>query len=49
MKNNDNFELNTNKNVDDAQAVNKSELLPIYEAMNFSGDIQPLEYTPIPD
>lgn len=49
MKNNDKFELNTNKNVDDAQAVNKSELLPIYEAMNFSDDIQPVEYTPVPD
>lgn len=28
---------------DNAQAVQQSELLPIYDAMSFSGDIQPLE------
>lgn len=42
MKNNDEFNSLTDKN-DDAQAVKESELLPIYDSMHFSGDIQPLE------
>lgn len=33
----------SNDEYDDAQAVQQSELLPIYEAMSFSGDIQPLD------
>lgn len=33
---------------DDAQAVQQSELLPIYDVMSFSGDIQPLEDIPQP-
>ncbi len=44
MKDKDDFSLNQNGEYDDgARAVNKSELLPIFEAMNISGDIQPLE------
>ncbi len=36
-------------NEDESQAVQKSELLPIYENMGFAGDIQPLEDVEIPD
>ncbi len=44
MKNNDEFIVDDNSEYDDdARAVNESELLPIYEAMHFSGDIQPVE------
>lgn len=43
MKHNDEFKIYTNEYDDDARAVKESELLPIYEAMNFSGDLQPLE------
>ena len=49
MKNSNDFDLNTNKNDNDAQAVKKSELLPIFEGMKFSGDIQPLEAISISD
>lgn len=49
MKNSDSFDLNTTKFDDDAQAVKKSELLPIFEGMKFSGDIQPLEAISVPD
>ena len=43
MKHNDEFKIYTNEYDDDARAVKESELLPIYEAMKFSGDLQPLE------
>lgn len=43
MKNDDEFALKNEEYDDDARAVKESELLPIFEAMNFSGDIQPLE------
>lgn len=44
MKENDEFRTEDNNEYnDDARAVNESELLPIYEAMYFSGDIQPVE------
>ena len=44
MKDNDELRNeNINQIDDDARAVNESELLPIYEAMSFSGDIQPVE------
>lgn len=44
MNKNDEFITeNDNEYDDDARAVNESELLPIYEAMHFSGDIQPVE------
>ena len=44
MKNNDGFEnIYSNSFNDDARAVSESELLPIYEGMEFSGDIQPVE------
>lgn len=49
MKNNDDLQFETTKNNDDAQAMDKSELLPIFEGMKFSGDIQPLEYVSVPD
>ena len=49
MKNNDEFRIYTNEYDDDARAVNESELLPIYEAMYFSGDIQPVEDVSVPD
>lgn len=39
----DSGEFKGNNEYDDAQAVQQSELLPIYDAMSFSGDIQPLE------
>lgn len=50
MKNNDGFSniLNNNHN-DDARAVSESELLPIYNGMRFSGDIQPVEDIKISD
>lgn len=43
MKENDEFALKNEESEDDARAVKESELLPIFEAMDFSGDIQPLE------
>lgn len=43
MRKNDEFTLKNEEYDDNARAVNESELLPIYEAMNFSGDIQPLD------
>lgn len=51
MNKDDEFKLNNNEYDDDARAVKESELLPIYEVMNFSGDIQPLEdfKTPEPE
>ncbi len=49
MKNNNDLQFETTKNNDDAQAMDKSELLPIFEGMKISGDIQPLEYISIPD
>lgn len=48
MKESDDFKL-SNEEHDDAQAVSKSELLPIYDAMYFSGDIQPLEDIEAPE
>lgn len=42
MKESDEIRLSKNECNDDAQAVQRSELLPIYEGMSFSGDIQPL-------
>lgn len=50
MKENDEFRVENNNEYDeDARAVNESELLPIYEAMYFSGDIQPIEDVEIPE
>lgn len=49
MKNNDEFRIYTNEYDDDARAVKESELLPIYETMAFSGDIQPLEDISVPE
>ncbi len=49
MKDNDEIRNINSSKSDDAQAVNESELLPIYNAMCFSGDIQPLEEIKIPD
>lgn len=49
MKNDDELALKKEKNDNDARAVSESELLPIFEAMNFSGDIQPLEDFEIPE
>ena len=43
MKESDNIRLSNDEYENDAQAVQQSELLPIYEAMEFSGDIQPLD------
>ncbi|MCQ2484448.1 MAG: hypothetical protein MJ168_03830 [Clostridia bacterium] len=43
MKKDDEFALKNEEYDDDARAVKESELLPIFEAMDFSGDIQPLE------
>ena len=43
MKESDVFRPLNEEYDDDAQAVSRSELLPIYEAMSFSGDIQPLD------
>lgn len=50
MKENDEIKSEKlNQFDDDARAVNESELLPIYEAMYFSGDIQPVESIVISD
>lgn len=49
MKENEKFRTIGNEYDDDAQAVPRSELLPIYEVMEFSGDIQPLEDICQPD
>lgn len=50
MKENDEFRTEKDNEIDDdARAVNESELLPIYEAMHFSGDIQPVEDVIIPE
>ena len=49
MKENDEFALKNEEYEDDARAVKESELLPIFEAMDFSGDIQPLEDFEIPE
>lgn len=44
MKDNDELKFEKlNQYDDDARAVKESELLPIYDAMSFSGDIQPVE------
>lgn len=43
MKKDDEFALKNEEYDDDARAVKESELLPIFKAMDFSGDIQPLE------
>lgn len=43
MKESDDIRLSNSEYDSDAQAVQESELLPIYDAMEFSGDIQPLE------
>lgn len=43
MKESDDIRLSSDEYDSDAQAVQESELLPIYDAMGFSGDIQPLE------
>lgn len=43
MKESDNIRLSNDEYENDAQAVQESELLPIYDAMEFSGDIQPLD------
>ncbi len=43
MKESDEIRLSNDEYDSDAQAVQESELLPIYEAMEFSGDIQPLD------
>ena len=49
MKKDDEFALKNEEYDDNARAVNESELLPIFEAMNFSGDIQPLEDIEVPE
>lgn len=49
MKNDDEFALKNEEYDDNARAVNESELLPIFEAMEYSGDIQPLEDFEIPE
>lgn len=49
MKKDDEFPLKNEEYDDDAQAVNESELLPIFEAMNFSGDMQVLEDIEAPE
>lgn len=46
MKESDDIRLLNSEYDSDAQAVQKSELLPIYDAMSFSGDIQPLDDIP---
>lgn len=43
MKESDDIRLSNDEYENDAQAVQESELLPIYDAMGFSGDIQPLD------
>ncbi len=50
MKDKDEFRIDIDyENDNDARAVNESELLPIFDSMNFSGDIQPVESFEIPD
>lgn len=49
MKSDDEFALKNEEYDDDARAVKESELLPIFEAMEFSGDVQPLEDFEIPE
>ena len=43
MNNNDELDLIKSEDADDAQIVKESELLPIFNVMDYSGDIQPLE------
>lgn len=49
MKESNDIRLSNDEYDSDAQAVQESELLPIYEAMEFSGDIQPLDDISKPD
>lgn len=49
MKNKEELNIYNNEYNDDARAVDESELLPIYDTMNFSGDIQPVEDVSVPD
>ncbi len=50
MKENNDFKSeNSIENDNDARAVKESELLPIYDIMYFSGDIQPVEDFSVPD
>lgn len=49
MKNKEELNIYNNEYNDDARAVDESELLPIYDTMNFSGDIQPLEEVLVPE
>ncbi len=49
MKNKEELNIYNNEYNDDARAVDESELLPIYDTMNFSGDIQPLEEVFVPE
>ncbi|MEE0981342.1 MAG: hypothetical protein U0K91_06635, partial [Acutalibacteraceae bacterium] len=49
MKNKEELNIYNNEYNDDARAVDESELLPIYDTMNFSGDIQPVEDVLVPD
>lgn len=49
MKKDDEFGFKNEEYDDDARAVKESELLPIFEAMDFSGDIQPLEDISVPE
>ncbi len=50
MKDKDEFRIYKNDEYDDdAQAVDESELLPIFNTMHFSGDIQPVEDFQIPE
>ena len=49
MKNNDGLDsIYNNNHNNDARAVSESELLPIYDGMGFSGDIQPVDNIEIP-
>ncbi len=49
MKDKDDFKINNHEYDGDAQATNESELLPIFDGMDFSGDIQPVEEFIIPE
>ena len=49
MKNKEELNIYNNEYNDDARAVDESELLPIFNTMNFSGDIQPVEDVSVPD
>ena len=49
MEESNDIRLSNDEYDSDAQAVQESELLPIYEAMEFSGDIQPLDDISKPD